>query len=431
MNGARAFLSVLAGTALAGALSSGAGAQTAGTTTSGGTAVHTTDAGVALRNRLQFQLRANPIPSHTPSLLTATPSASPVNLHVDPDIETALRNGEDLILDREYDQALALFATVGQTHKDSAIGPLGEMLVWQSQMLENNDFAHTKEYEAAAKDALKRIDAVRNPGSWDRMLQGGFYGVRAMHAMRQKRYFKAIDDGWTALSEMKSLKKDEPGLADSDVGLGTYDYWRSVITRSVKWLPFVADRRKQGIAEIERAMVDAQYVRPIAQLVLVFIYIDERRFDDAITLGEDLCTRFPHNTLVRVQLGRAYTRKARYADAIALYQLVLEMQPDNKVAGYYLGANLLYEGRDLDGAETYLTKFVADAPGNDWRGWGNERLGDIAQKRGKTARAIELWNKSLQDNPDDDGVKSKIKHAHDSEHAPATPVPGKGPGTLP
>ncbi|HVO31401.1 MAG TPA: tetratricopeptide repeat protein [bacterium] len=429
---ARRLLAALVGAAILGALTS-AGAQQVQTSAGNGAA----SVGPPGRNvgfPILRDLKAAPVASKTPSLLEATPHGTPLDLHVDPDLESAMRTGEDMILDRRYDEALALFRATADGHKDSALGPLGQMLVWQSQMLENGDFAHRDEYDAAVKETGTRIDAVKSPGTWDLMLAGGYNGVRAMHAMREKHYLRAVDDGWSALSGMKSLKKKEPDLADSDVGLGTYDYWRSVITRNVKWIPFFSDKRRQGIQEIERAFVDAQYTRPIAQLVLVFIYIDEHRYDDAIALGEDMAAKYPHNTLVRVQVGRAYSRKGRYDDAVKIYEKVLELQPDNKVAHYFLGANLVYGGKDLDRAETLLTKFVADPPGNDWRGWGNERLGDLWMKRGDPDRAVEFWKKSQKDVDDEEGVKEKIAHAHDRKATPQptlTPVAGKGPGTLP
>ena len=256
--------------------------------------------------------------------------------------------------------------------------------------------------------------------------------------MRQKKYLKAVDDGWTALTAIKWLKKHEPMLADADVGVGAYDYWRSVITKNVSWIPFFPDKRKEGIAAMENGMVDAQYTRPVAQLVLIFVYIDERRYDDAITFAQDLADRYPQNTLARVQLGRALSRKHRYSESIAVFEEVVRLQPDNKVADYYLGANYLYQGKDLDKAEAHLRKFIEHAPGRDWRGWAYERLGDLYSKRRKPEAAIVYWKKALRDNPEDKSIEKKIANARKriqaSQSAPAptvTPTPGAGPGTLP
>lgn len=439
-------VALLAGAALTGAVS--AGAQTAVTSTSGRPAAAATADGADATSRLvtgtsgapsklllRPLLRATPRGASTaravktPSLVEATPVGTPVDLHVDDELEAAIRKGEDLILDRRYDEALDFFKALSSSHRDDALGPIGQMLVWQAQMLENNDFAHRKEYDAAAKEAQKRLDATpaASQGSWELMLEGGFYGVKAMHAMRDKSYLGAIDNGWTALSDMKSLRAKEPALADSGVGLGAYDYWRSVVTRNVKWLPFFSDKRKAGISEMETAFVSAQYTRPIAELLLVYVYIDEHRLEDAIHLAEDLGTKYPRNTLVRIQLGRAYSRQGRYLDAVAIYEKVLELQPDNRTAPYFLAANLVYANKDLDRAETILTKFVADPPADDWRGWGNERLGDLWMKRGDPKRAVSFWKKALQDNEDDAGVKHKIAHANDPKPAPRPRPSGSMP----
>lgn len=372
----------------------------------------------------------------TPNLLEQTPTGTPVDLGVDDALENAVRNGQDLILNREYDQAIKLFDAIEATHPDSGLGSLGKVLVYQARMLENGDFADEKEFDKeAAKAKAKLVKSMKAPGeeTWDKMLAGGFYGISGMHAMRKKSYLTAVNEGWEALSLMKQVKKAEPKFADTDLGLGAYDYWRSVITRNVSWLPFFADRRKEGIAAMEKALVNAQYVRPVVQLVLVYTYVDERRYEDAITLAEDMAAKYPGNTLIRIQLGRAWSRKGRYKKAIEVFEEVEKLQPDNKIVGYYLGANLVYEGKDLDRAETYLRNFIANPAGTDWRGWAYERLGDLYMKRNKPDVAIVYWKKAARDNPDDTSIKKKIDRAKKKAlpAASLTPTPGVGPGTLP
>ncbi len=385
--------------------------------------------------------RRIPAASPTPNLLAATPRGTPIPLGVDPALEEAVRKGEDLILNREYDVASAFFDEVERTHPDSAVGPLGRMLVHQSRMLENGDFASEPAYEKAGTEAGRRLaKALKRPGEevWDRLLTGGYYGVRGLHAMRKKSYLRAVDDGWEALSLLKHVKKLEPALADADVGLGCYDYWRSVITRNVSWIPFFPDKRKQGMAAMERGFVEAQYTRPIAQIILVYVYIDERKYEEAIELARDIAARYPRNTLVRVQLARALSRKGRYRDAIEVLREVERLQPDNRLVAYYLGANHLYEGKDLDTAENYLRHFLIDPPGTDWRGWAYERLGDVYIKRKRPETALVYWQKALRDNEDDKGVARKIdrlkrkrRSAGAGAGAVPAPTPGKGPGTLP
>lgn len=380
-----------------------------------------------------------PTPTKTPNLVEATPRGTPVDLKVDDVLEEAVRKGQDLILNREYDEALVFFTDLEASHPDSGLGALGKVLVYQTRMLENGDFADEKDFEAAAKDASKKLEkSLNEPGEevWDRMLIGGFYGVRGMHAMRKKKYWSAVDDGWEALSLMKWVKKKEPDFADPNLGLGAYDYYRSQMTQNVSWLPFFADRRKPGLAAMERAFVDAQYVRSIVQLVLVYTYIDEKRYDDAIAMGEDLAAKYPKNTLIRVQLGRAWSRKGKYRKAIEVFREVSALQPDNKVVGYYLGANLMYEGKQLDEAETLLRAFIANPPGTDWRGWAYERLGDLYMKRKKPDVALYYWKKASRDNDEDDSVKTKIARAQKkgvvaATKEPPAPVMPEGPPVPP
>lgn len=445
----RALLAALSAGALA---SAAVGAtepapQTAVTTSSGAGAVTSTAGtivgpirlvvpkGLEVKTRTSHEPYVRPSP--TPRLSTMTPTGTPVALKVDAELENALRNGEDLILDRQYDQALALFETVSKTHPDSPLGPLGKVLVYQSQMLENGDFKEEADYDQAILACGDKVKAaLAAPGGkddvWTRMMAGGYYGVRGMHAMRKKSYIKAIDWGWDALDEIKTMKKLEPGLKDTDLGLGVYDYWRSVITKNVSWLPFFPDKRASGIKAVEGSYVESQYVRAIAELVLVFIYNDEHRYEGAVDLGEDMAKRYPNNTLVRIQLGRAYSFLGRYNDALATFHEVERLQPDNVIVGYYIGANLMYQGKDLDGAEDHLRAFLPKAPGDDWKGWAYERLGDVYMKRKNPQVAIVYWEKAEKLNPNDDSLPKKVEFAKKQKVAAvASPTPGQGMGSLP
>ena len=185
--------------------------------------------------------------------------------------------------------------------------------------------------------------------------------------------------------------------------------------------------RGRGLPRVMGHRAGSEAVRPIVELILVYTYIDERRYDDAITLAQDLADKYPKNTLARVQLGRAWSRKGKYAKAIEVFREVETLQPDNKVIGYYLGANLMYDGGELDEAETYLRAFIASPPGTDWRAWAYERLGDLYVKRKKPELALFYWKKASRDNPDDDTVQSKINRAKKKGVVAATKEPPPPP----
>jgi tetratricopeptide (TPR) repeat protein len=124
-----------------------------------------------------------------------------------------------------------------------------------------------------------------------------------------------------------------------------------------------------------------------------------------------------------VQLGRAWSRKGRYSRALDAFREVERLQPFHKLIRYYLGANLMYEGKDLDTAEAHLRAFIADPPGDEWRGWAHERLGDIYQKRKQPDMALVFWKRALRDSPDDEAVRKKIDRARKKGAVPAKGVP--------
>jgi hypothetical protein len=91
----------------------------------------------------------------------------------------------------------------------------------------------------------------------------------------------------------------------------------------------------------------------------------------------------------------------------------------------------MYEGKDLDTAEAHLRAFIADPPGDEWRGWAHERLGDLYQKRKQPDMALVFWKRTLRDSPDDEAVRKKIERARKKGAVPAKGVPRSPPSRSP
>ena len=384
-----------------------------------------------------------------PSLETIEPPELPSNVDLDVELQRLLIAGRDATLDRRYDDALELYRHAEYTHPGSAVGPLGRMLVYQAQMLENYDLANAGSYEEARRVARKRLRAAsEQPGneSWEALLRGALRGMDGLHAMRQRHYVAAVREGLAAVRHLRKSRHasdlaNHPPLHDVDLGLGGYDYFRSVVSRQAPWVPFMPDRREEGIAQIERAHRHGEFMRPLAQLALIFTFIDEGRADESILLAHQLLERYPENVLVRIQLGRALVREGQLAQAVDQYQRALASHPDNRIARYYL-ASALVRLRELDRAESVLTAFLEHAPTDETRGWAVELQGDIAWHRGNTDESGSPVARSAPARParpdrqakaeaSQAGAEALSRGAPDQRLTGPTPPPRRERATLP
>jgi tetratricopeptide (TPR) repeat protein len=108
----------------------------------------------------------------------------------------------------------------------------------------------------------------------------------------------------------------------------------------------------------------------------------------------------PGDVRVNTALGINYFKKARFEDAEHLFRKALERltdkytSPKDGEAFYYLGLTLKAQGRD-EAAFDALYKATWSLA---WRAAGYFELAEIAAKRGETARALDLVNRSLEAN---------------------------------
>ena len=138
------------------------------------------------------------------------PEDLPDGVEIPEELQRSLIDGRDLILNRKYDEAITTFQDATDLHKDSAIGPIGMMLVYQSLMLENFDLAHEKEFDKVASEAKKRIKkslAKDGNEAWDYLLSGAHHGLVGLHEMRKKKFIGSISEVWDAVRSLRASKK--------------------------------------------------------------------------------------------------------------------------------------------------------------------------------------------------------------------------------
>lgn len=326
---------------------------------------------------------------------------SPVSSAASDPLTTDALRGEALIFARRYDEALVLFQKLAAEYPDSPTGTFGELSVWQTRMFENYDYRFAPQYEETLKRHKPVVDAVmamRDPPDWDLFVCGASLGMQGFYLVRKDHWLKALGAADRAMGALRKLRWRNPQFVDADLGLGLYEYWRSVFTRQIKLLPFFRDNRAAGIAKVERVAREGQYARDMAQSNLSFLYAEEKRYPEAIAALAPLLQRFPDNIVLRMQRGQVYLAMKDYAKAEAEFRRILAIDQGVTKAEFYLGLSLVKRGqvpsdaqytaigRDLtpfDAARQALTNFLTTHPEPEWAAAAHKWLDRIATQRGK------------------------------------------------
>ncbi len=305
--------------------------------------------------------------------------------------------GRDLILGRKYDEAISFFKKIETDYPDSTLGTFGQMAVWQSRMFENFDFQYDSDYQnLSAKNKIIVDQVMKNPDSsaWDLFLAGASSGIRGFYLMRKDQVFKALSEANTARKALEKTLQKDPSFADVYLGIGMFDYWRSVFTSRFKFLPFFSDKRAQGLAEVEKAMKEGRVVSTLAQASLAFCYYEGRQNNKAVNLLQDLLKKYPENVIFKNILGDVYASQKNFTEARKLFDAVLTAHPETNLPRFFLAKTYFMEG-NYDEARKWYEAFLAHNPPKEWASYAVADLGRLDLRAGKENEAYARFKEAL------------------------------------
>ena len=136
-----------------------------------------------------------------------------------------------------------------------------------------------------------------------------------MHRAFHGSWWGAFQDGLKCSSYLKKSLKIDSTYYDAYLGLGAYHYHKTVKSKAFLWLPFVADRRAQGIEEL-RLCIDSGYLAAHnARESLLRIYFDEKRYEELLVLADSLDKLTPYDAYSLLFYARGLTAMNRLDEA--------------------------------------------------------------------------------------------------------------------
>jgi tetratricopeptide (TPR) repeat protein len=310
--------------------------------------------------------------------------------------------GRDLIFHRKYDEAMIYFKKMAEEDSHSPLGSFGQMAVWQARMFENYDFRFDKEYTEVSEMNKKVVEEVldqKDPSAWDLFLAGASSGLHGFYLMRKGSVFKALGEAGTAKKALNHALEKDPSFADVYLGLGMFDFWRSVFTNRFRFLPFFSDKRAQGLAEMEKSIQEGRVVGPLAEASLAYCYYENRDYQKAIPLLEHALKNYPENVLAKNLLSDFYLMKGNFNEAHRVLEDVMRIAPEAKVAKFFQG-RVYFRENNFAEARKWFEDFLATQPNNEWTSYALTELARIDLKEGKEDDAYEKFKKAYRIYPD-------------------------------
>jgi len=193
------------------------------------------------------------------------------------------------------------------------------MLRYQSSKRE----AEFYRYCDQAVEKAEKILAKDPNDDWARFFMGGADGYKGTYEARYERYITAFRFGWKGVSVFLKMASAGSNITDINFGIGMYDYWRSALMKMLWWMPGVEDKREIGIAKLKEVMNNGVYSRTAAAMVLIEVYLNEKRFSDAAKLSATMMTKYPRAIAFQWGYAKASHGLKNYDEAISTYRRIL------------------------------------------------------------------------------------------------------------
>ncbi|MDY0080574.1 MAG: tetratricopeptide repeat protein [Ignavibacteriaceae bacterium] len=252
-------------------------------------------------------------------------------------LDSLVKAGIVHLTNQDYFRAELVFEKIRSTYPDN---PLGNLYLAAGTILESSDYGlplEEKKIEDLLDAAMKKANALLSDDSeslWNNYYVALVKGFEAYYNGLNGSMLSALSSGLKAVSYFEKCIAIDPDFSDAYIALGTYKYWKSDKTDFLNWLPFVTDERQTGIDYLRKGIYGNSKNALLGFNSLVWIYIRQKNFREALKIANDAIIRFPSSRMIKMSLARVH-ENSDFAKAISLYREVLaSFEKENKLTNY-------------------------------------------------------------------------------------------------
>jgi tetratricopeptide (TPR) repeat protein len=206
---------------------------------------------------------------------------------------------------------------------------------WMQRYQSNKREAEFYRFCDQAVEKAEKILAADPNDDWARFFLGGAEGYKGTFEARYERYITAFRYGWKGVSVFLKMASGGSNNPDINFGIGTYDYWRSALMKMLWWMPGVEDKREIGIEKLKGVIKNGVYSKAAAGCVLIDVYMNEKRYDDALNIAADMGKRYPKSLSFMWGRAAALHGLKRYDEAAAAYKAIYAKCENDQNTNYY------------------------------------------------------------------------------------------------
>jgi tetratricopeptide (TPR) repeat protein len=191
----------------------------------------------------------------------------------------------------------------------------------------NVDRAFRERMAQAKTKALALV--ARNKNDADALyFLGAYYGVMAGYeASVARKFFSAMRNGSRCVDAHERVMKLKPEYYDAYLSVGVYDYVAGSLPFGYKLMASmvgVRGNKKRGIGRLQTIIENNAPTSDDARILLVAIFRNERRYDDALAMLEQLSSKYPRSYLLKLERASVLVTLNRMNEAYAVFDGLLK-----------------------------------------------------------------------------------------------------------
>lgn len=242
-------------------------------------------------------------------------------------LDSLLTAGIDQTLLQQYQMARGTFRLVARTFPDHPAGYLYQVAVLQAVSMDYESIPERGQLDSLLLLAAEKSETMiaRFPQSpWGYFYRGTMMGYDSYARAQRGDWFGAATRGMSAAGDFREAIERDSLFYDAYAGIGTYYYWKTRKIEFLTWLPFIGDKREEGMRLLRMCVEHGDHNRFAAMSSLLSIYLDAEEYVRAEVVAREALRSYPENRIFLWGLATALDRGgSSRPDALDAYERLL------------------------------------------------------------------------------------------------------------
>ena len=253
-------------------------------------------------------------------------------------MDSLIHRGIGQSLSDQFDAALETFEQLEARCPKHPVGPYYMAATLQSKMMRyETDRWEPRFFELSDTTLARSEKWLKQYGDkpWIYFFQGSLRSNLGLYQAKRGHVVKGFVIAEKGVDDLMRAVMLDSSLYDAYLGIGNYKYWSGKFYRYIRWLPFIRDERKLGLAELKLGMEKGCFSYWLGVNSLAWLEYDIQNYQEAIRLFELGAAEFDSSLIWLWGLADTHKEAKHYETALHYYQYIVRtVKNDPLESGY-------------------------------------------------------------------------------------------------